>query len=162
MNDYGGLIFAYKEPKLAEELQRRITTDGYFTRTISRPDWNPEQREVCFISFDSINLSHAALLTRRVNNATVEVRVKITNFVPLNNITFERIQSDIGKQAGWNFSWTANTKLGGARIPSHAWAYLIRYIKTVQPNIADALDNLETLRLAPPVKLDSSAYRCIV
>lgn len=144
MNEYGGYLFIFDEAKRANMLAERAIEGWSFTDVMSGPDTRIKPVDYCFISFDGEEIAYAALVRRGNKVATAKYRVKYSNFIELQPISFAEIERNIDVKLRHHF---IRSSIGvGDRVPSKTWAGLMTTVKRLRPESANALDGLERLR----------------
>jgi|SRR5579859_175548 len=171
MGTYGGYICDIDEPERAQLLRGLVelprvgdddTTepplDKYgesmtpfsiprvFTEAMSLAGGDLKDTEICLISFDHQKLNYAALVRRGIRVVTAQYRVQFSHFVPLNGISIDDLQLPVAEALA---SYLPESRKGvGKRMPSTLWTSLLAAIKQQRPERTEALDALESLRLA--------------
>lgn len=143
MSEYGGYLFIFDEERRAAMLSDRGTHQ--FSEAISAPDWKPKGVEVCLLSFGDGHIDGAALARRGRMVVTNKYRVSFGPIFRFPPVGIQEITRAIGTTFQSHF--IRSTVGAGKRVSPKTWAQLIRAIKHLRPEAAEALDDLETRRV---------------
>ena len=106
MSDYGGFLIIIDEPSRASQLADRLEYAGQdyaFTDALSVPDWHPKHVELCLLSLGGDTIDYACLAKRGRRVATSKYQVKFTEFVPLDELSFDDVREALGPRYRGHF-----------------------------------------------------------
>ena len=147
MEQYSGFLLLFDEPRrraLLAHQQKGPPRDWRFTDTVSTPDWEPHDVELCFLALTPTHINFAALARRGRAVASAKAQIVFTDFVPLPNLALGRLQAAIRVRL---LPHTIRSASGyGRRVPPAIWTRLFTAIKELCPEQASELDDLDRLR----------------
>ena len=146
MAEYSGFCVIFDEEQRASLLKERGAMDWNFSDVFSAPDWGFKKLEICFLSFDGISLDYVCLARRGNKVATAKYLVKFSEFVDLSELNIQELGEHLSENLRNNYVRSASG-LGG-RIPPATWKEVIKVIKELRPDKAEAIERLLKLRLA--------------
>src|SRR5574337_968063 len=145
MEEYGGYLLIFDEPKRAQLLEEYVERYGTFTDALSAPDWKLKTVDVCLICPGLPTIGYAALGRRGNKVATAKFLVRFSDFVQFEPpIDFEEIENQLPGPFRQHFMRVSTGD--GARVPPKTWSNLLVAINALRPQAANGLDHLERLR----------------
>lgn len=146
MADYSGFCVIFDEEQRSDLLKERGAMDWNFSDVFSAPDWGFKKLEVCFLSFDGVNLDYVCLARRGNKVATAKYLVTFSDFVDLSEINIQELGENLSGNLRTNYA-RSTSGLGG-RIPPTTWNEVVKTVKEFRPDQAEAIDRILKLRLA--------------
>ncbi len=164
MNEYGGYLLFFQDNQHLEQLKKQIDENRFFTDAISVFDWKGrEYQELFLLAFDNDHIHYAALAKVGDRVVTLKHRIKFTNLISLDSLSFNEIAYILNQRAIDGILQQANYITSGIekRFSPESWSQLIQVIKKLRSNCIEAFEELERKQKIQQKKTDSYAYQIV-